>query len=213
MKLKHVNRPFEVKAISDDGSFSGYATVFGTPDFYGDIIMPGALTKTLAKKRSGNIPVLWQHDDDDPIGVHTSLTVDNRGLLIEGQLILGVQKANEAHLLLKAKAINGISMGFITEDADYDVTTGQRKILQLDLWENSLVTFPAQDSARVTDVKSISELGTLAQVEAYLRDEGGFSRKEATAIVARIKTVGVQRDAGSSAEIKSALSILKGMHT
>jgi len=209
MKMKTVTRPFELKSVSEDGSFSGYATVFGTADFYGDIIMPGAFTKTLEKKRMGKVPALWQHDQDDPIGTYPVLTVDNKGLYVEGQLVKGVQQADECHLLMKAGAINGLSMGFITEDADYNTTTGQRSILQLDLWEISPVTFPAQDGARVMDVKNLSQLGTLAQIEQYLRDEGNFSIKEAKAIVSRIKTVGNQRDADSSMEIKNALSILR----
>ena len=211
MKLQRLNRPFEVRSVGDDGSFSGYATVFNTPDCYGDIIMPGALTKTLAKKRNGAIPVLWQHSADDPIGAHINFTVDKTGLLIEGQLIKGVQKADEAHLLLKAKVINGISMGFVTVDADYDMQKGIRSIAELDLWENSLVTFPAQDNARVTDVKSLSQLTTLSQIEEHLRDAGGFTRKEAKLIVSCIKSIDHQRDADNSMEIKKALSILKGI--
>lgn len=208
MKLKTITRPFEIKSVNDDGSFEGYATVFGNADFYGDIIMPGALTKTLARKRVTPVPALWQHDQDDPIGVYPELTVDNKGLLVKGMLTRGVQQADECYLLMKSKAISGLSMGFITEDADYNMTTGQRSILQLDLWEISPVTFPANDLARVTDVKSLSNMGKLSDIEQYLRDEGGFSAKEAKCIVSRIKALDTPRDA-DSAEIKKALSILR----
>lgn len=208
MKLKKLTRPFEIKSVNEDGSFSGYATVFGQPDFYGDIILPGALNETLTRKRNGGVVGLWQHDDDDPIATYPVLKVDSTGLYVEGQLVKGVQQADEAHLLLKAKAINGMSMGFITQEDDYN-QSGQRLIKKLDLWEISLVTFPAHDSARVTDVKSVSELCKLADVEQYLRDEGGFSAREAKAIVSRIKAIGSQRDADSSLEIKKALEILK----
>lgn len=210
MKFKTINRPFEIKSVGDDGSFTGYATVFGNADFYGDIIMPGALTKTLAKKRNGQVPALWQHDQDDPIGTYPVLRVDNKGLYVEGQLVKGVQQADECHLLMKAGAINGLSMGFITEDSDYNTVTGQRNILQLDLWEISPVTFPANDLARVTDVKSIANMGKLSDIEQFLRDEGGFSAKEAKAIVSRVKAIGSQRDVDDSMEIRQALTILKG---
>lgn len=208
MKIKKITRPFEIRSVGDNGSFTGYATVFGAVDFYGDIIMPGAMTKTLAKKRNGKIPALWQHDQDHPIGIYPTLTVDGKGLYVEGQLTQGVQKADECHLLMKSGAISGLSMGFITEDADYNMTTGQRSILQLDLWEISPVTFPAMDSARVTDVKSLKKLSKLSDIEQYLRDEGGFSAKEAKSIVSRIKAIDSQRDV-DSVEIKKALQILR----
>lgn len=208
-RVKHLNRPFELKSVNEKGVFSGYASVFGEMDGYNDIVMPGAFKKSIAARGVKRIAGLWQHDSDHPIFVHQVIEEDSKGLFIEGRLVLGVQKADEAYLLMQNDAVNGISIGYVPVETDYNAKTDVRKLIELDLWENSIVTFPALDSARVDEVKSSKELATMADCEVYLRDVGGFSLKEAKRVISAIKAAANPRDVDvSTAEIKHALQLL-----
>lgn len=173
---------FDMKSLKKDGSFAGYGSVFGNTDLYNDVVMPGAFTDTLqaweAKDRLP--PVLWQHNSDAPIGAYTEMHEDATGLYVEGKLLIkSVQQAAEAYALLEAKAINGMSIGFnIPDDPDameYDAPHGIMKIKIIDLWECSIVTFPANTSATVNELKTIFGAGkvpTVRELEHLLRDVG-----------------------------------------
>jgi HK97 family phage prohead protease len=93
-----------------------------------------------------------------PIGVWTSLSENDKGLKVKGELILdGVPQAAVAHALLKRRAIKGLSIGYQTKQAEVDRTTGARMLKEVDLWEISLVTFPMMPEAQLTAVKAIRE--------------------------------------------------------
>lgn len=191
--MQHKTRDFgfEIKNISDDGTFSGYGSVFNVQDSYDDIIVPGAFAESLAAhKEKGTLPaLLWQHRSGEPVGVYTGMEEDSVGLKVDGQLALKTARGAEAHELLKMKAITGLSIGFMTREDSYDRLTGIRTLKKLDLWEVSLVTFPANESARIQSVKSIEEVATLRDAEKYLR-ESGMSRAEAVAFLSRVKCLG-----------------------
>lgn len=191
MQHKTLDFGFEVKAINDDGTFTGYGSVFNVQDSYDDIIIPGAFADSIANhKTKGTMPaLLWQHRSGEPIGVYTGIEEDSVGLKVSGQLALKTSRGAEAYELLKLKAITGLSIGFITREDSYDKMTGIRTLKKLDLWEVSLVTFPANDSARVSSVKSIEEITSLKEAERRLRDSG-FSRSEAVAFLSRVKSLG-----------------------
>ena len=178
--------PFQIKAVSDDGLFSGYGSVFGVIDSYKEIVAQGAFSESLQKRTPA---MLWQHRSGEPIGVYSALREDQTGLYVEGKLALKTARGAEAYELLKMGAISGLSIGFVTRDDSYDRVTGIRTLKKLDLWEVSLVTFPANESARISGVKSIETIESLADAEAFLRDAGGLSRREATALVSRIKSL------------------------
>jgi HK97 family phage prohead protease len=114
---------FELKELDDTGRIKGYAAVFGNEDKGGDIIEPGAFTKTI-QETGGQVPILWQHDRYEPIGVSTSLEQDRKGLLIDGQLNMDVQRAREARSLLNQKALQGLSIGYQTVKHAYDGPVG-----------------------------------------------------------------------------------------
>ena len=213
--MKYLNRPLEIKAVNQDGLFSGYASVFEEIDSYRDIVKRGAFEKTLADTESKGraVPILWQHDASKPIGVYTSLKEDERGLYVEGQLNMDVQQAREALSLLRQKALSGISIGYNSVRYDTDVKSGVRRLYELKLYEASLVTFPACDSARVTDVKTIladGNLPSLPEFEDFLC-EAGFSRSQAKAIAGNGLTKLIRREVGSDEDdaIQRALAILK----
>ena len=107
----------EIKAVQEDG-FSGYGAVFGNIDWYNDVILPGAFTASIAKWRAKNKmpPVLWNHNDSEPIGVYTNIYEDEKGLYVEGKLLIDdVPRAKSTHALLKAGAIDGLSIGYSTK--------------------------------------------------------------------------------------------------
>lgn len=147
----------EMKALGGQGRFAGYASVFNTLDGQQDIILPGAFAATIAGRASG-IRLLWQHRQDEPIGLFTRLFEDRRGLYVEGRLLLEIPRAREAFALLKAGALKGLSIGYTPLDYSTCAVTGIRRIREVELWEISLVTFPANARAEVTVVKSV--LGT-----------------------------------------------------
>lgn len=208
---------FEVKLLgtdSDSMTFEGYGAVFGNVDAYGDVIAPGAFADTLAAaQKSGIRPaMLAQHggftsEDMMPIGVWTQLSEDGTGLLVKGQLA-PTPRGQEAYALMKMGAINGLSIGYIAKEwAPRSKPEEPRRTLKkIDLFEVSLVTFPANPKARVQDVKSTL---TARDAERALRD-AGFSRTEAKAILADgFNAVGSPRDAGKDGAVDDMAKLLE----
>jgi len=166
----------------------GYGSVFGVRDAYSDIVAAGAFKASLsAHKSAGTMPsLLWQHRSDEPIRVWKSMYEDERGLAVRGQLAMDTVRGREAHALLKMGALNGLSIGFYSKQRKYDTEQDVRTLTEVDLWETSLVTFPANTAPRITAVKSIEALESIRDAEQMLR-ERGFTKTEAVALVAKIK--------------------------
>lgn len=187
MKTKTRDFDMALKEVGEDGSFTGYGSVFGNADSYGEIVEPGAFAASLkAHAKAKTMPMmLWQHDTWQPIGVWDEMEEDDKGLRCSGRLLLGVKQADEAHIMLKAGAIRGLSIGYRELAAEPD--GNNRRLKKLDLREVSIVSFPANDKATIQTVKSILEGGdlpTVRQFEEHLRD-AGFSKSLATAIAAK----------------------------
>lgn len=215
MKTKHFDVGFEIKAVNADGTVEGYGSVFGVRDNYDDVIAKGAFVQSLKDhKAAGTMPaMLWQHDADKPIGVWTEMVEDEKGLRIKGQLAMETVKGKEAHALLKMGALNGLSIGFMPKEWAYDRETEVRTLTAIDLWEVSLVTFPANEKARVTNVKSADEMATPKDAEKALRD-AGFSKSDATAFVSRVMRMGeVRSDSANSTAVamKAADRLLRSL--
>jgi len=205
----------QIKAAGDDGTVEGYGSVFGVRDNYDDVIAKGAFVQSLKDhKAAGTMPaMLWQHDADKPIGVWTEMVEDEKGLRIKGQLAMETVKGKEAHALLKMGALNGLSIGFMSKEWAYDRETEVRTLTAIDLWEVSLVTFPANEKARVTNVKSADELQAPKDAEKVLRD-AGFSKSDATAFVSRVMRMGeVRSDSANSTAVamKAADRLLRSL--
>jgi HK97 family phage prohead protease len=168
--IEHKDFEFKLDDISEDGQFEGYASVFGNVDSYGDVVEPGAFKKTIRESK-GQVPILWQHDPYEPIGISLELEEDVKGLHALGQLVLDVRRGAEARALMKAKAITGLSIGYQTIKWIGDETDAlvDRRLKELKLWEFSPVTFPANQLAQVGNVKSV-ELRRLAGLLQELRD-------------------------------------------
>lgn len=180
----------KVKEVGDDGSFAGYGSVFGVLDSYREIVAAGAFAESLAaiKSKGRAIPVLWQHRSGEPIGVYDKVYEDGHGLYVEGRLLKGeVVRATEAHALMKAGAVTGLSIGYYVRGESWDEKERILTLTKLDLIEVSLVTFPANDDARVDTIKAKLARGSLpskSEFERFLR-EAGFSKTQAAVIANR----------------------------
>lgn len=143
----------QVSTLAENGYFTGYASVFDNADSQRDVILAGAFASAAGKPNK--IKLLWQHDVIQPIGKVEYVEEDDYGLYVEALLLLDVQKGREAYSLLKNKAISGLSIGYNVKDSIYDYDSGLRLIRSIDLYEISLVTFPANEMAVVASVKEI----------------------------------------------------------
>jgi hypothetical protein len=137
-----------------DGTIEGYASLFGEIDQARDMVMRGAFADTLAARGVRRIPMLFQHDPSEPVGVWLELREDHRGLYARGRLIPDVTRARELLSLLRAGAVDGLSIGFRTVKGRIDPRTRIRSLVAVDLWEISIVTFPLLAGARVQAVKA-----------------------------------------------------------
>ncbi|MBD8906831.1 HK97 family phage prohead protease [Methylorubrum zatmanii] len=145
-----------------DGHFTGYASLFGVPDLGRDTVAPGAFAASLARRGAGGVRMLWQHDPAEPIGSWLSLREDGRGLRVAGRLNLAVQRAREIDALMRDGALDGLSIGFRVVRAAPE--RGGRRLLAVDLWEVSLVTFPLQPEARVSRAAAPSLSSALSRL-------------------------------------------------
>lgn len=190
--MLHKSFAFEVKKEPDeDGSFEGYASTFGNVDQGMDIVERGAFANSIAARKP---KMLWQHDVRQVIGVWDEMKEDERGLFVRGRLLKDVRLGREAMALMRAGALDSMSIGYRVKEAAEDGGGRVRRLLEVDLFEVSLVTFAMNEAATVTAVKSIT---TEREFEAFLRD-AGYSRKEAAAITLHgFKAITGQRDAGA----------------
>lgn len=209
MNTKTLDFQCELKA-DDAGTFTGYGSIFNIEDGGGDIVIPGAFADTLkTQKSAGRLPaMLWQHKSTEPIGVYTSMEEDAVGLKVAGKLALKTARGAEAYELMKMGALSGMSIGYRSREDSYDRVTGVRTLKKLDLVELSLVTFPMNDASRVSAVKTIESLDSLAEIERHLRDSCGYSKSEALAFVSRVKSVISRSDSGDG-ELAGLASALK----
>jgi uncharacterized protein len=155
MKMKHKSFPLriEVKEDGDTRTVEGWASTFGNKDSYDDIVVRGAFVDSINER----LPkMLWQHDSAQPCGVWTAAQETDKGLYVKGEL-LDTTLGNDIYKMLKAGAITDMSIGYSVKEATYDQPTGVRTLKKIDLWEVSLVTFPANDQANITIVKSAME--------------------------------------------------------
>lgn len=194
---------FELKQLNDDGTFSGYASVFGVEDQGQDIVMKGAFTASIADMKSKNrtLPMLWSHDSSTPIGGYSELKEDDYGLFCQGAFTPGVAKAAETHALMKAGVVTGLSIGFQSQDYEYDTETNIRKLIKVKLFEISPVTFPMLDIARVSDVKSLFAELDERELEEFCK-ENNFTKVEAVRVVGVVKKY-LRRDASEDTKTSS----------
>lgn len=206
--------PFEFKAVHSDeeeekGMFEGYGSIFGNKDLGNDVVEVGAFAKSLKRRKPNQVKLLWQHKQDQPIGVFESIKEDGDGLAVKGRLALGTQQGREAFELMKMGALDGLSIGYKADPnkQSYDERRRRRMLKEVDLMEISLVTFPMNPKARVTAVKACNR--TIRDWETFLREEGELSRSEAKVCAkALVNSLTKHRDDGQT-EISESINTLK----
>jgi len=204
----------DLKLEGDTGKFSGYASVFGGVDSYGDTIIKGAFESTL---RSGKPKMFFAHEWTMPIGKWIKAKEDDHGLFVEGELTPGLGIAADVRAAMQHGTLDGLSIGGYLKAGDYDETENGRIIRKWsNLMEISPVVFPADNAARVdlSSVKNMAEavngIETIREFESYLRDAGGFGKEAAKALTARAKELFTLRDAGAGdKEAKQMAEILE----
>lgn len=175
---------FEIKTIDEAGYIAGIAAGYGNVDHGGDIIMPGALTKAIAGR--SNVPMLLFHDHKRPVGSWSKFDEKSDGLHVEGKIAIKSDAGRDAHALVEARALSGLSIGYKTLRHKFEGKT--RQLHELALHEVSLVPVGMNDRAVITQIKSLVENGGIPSVrefEEFLRDAGGFSKSLAAAIAAK----------------------------
>lgn len=196
--MAHFPFASEFKFVNEaEGTFTGYGAIFNNTDFGGDIVVKGAFRETLRdhKARKRAVPMFLHHDHTKPAGVWTSIVEDEKGLRVEGRLALGVQDADEAHRLMKMGALTGLSIGYKAEKAERD-KSGARRLLQVKLWEISLVALPMNDDARLASVKW-GDVQTNKDFERLLRDVGCPIKRAKRLARGFVQTADGLRDVGT----------------
>ena len=199
LETKLASLELKVEGKSDDYlTISGYGSVFGNKDNGGDIVMPGAFKECIA---SGRRPkMLWNHDPSQPIGAWDEMSEDENGLRMKGR-ISRRGKAGEIAELIEMGGIEGLSIGYRTQEYEMDMDEGSRKLTKLDLWETSVVTFPMNELAGIYAMKAdeMSETQIKRHIEKALRAiQISGTEAKAMAAAAMKRREEVLREAGVS---------------
>ena len=187
----------EVKSEDEDEEYltiSGYGAVFGNVDNGNDVVAHGAFKECLARNKKPKM--LWQHDPSQPIGVWDEMREDTNGLHMKGRISKKAAKGAEIAALVKMGAIEGLSIGYRTQEYEMDHDSGVRTLTKLDLWETSVVTFPMNEMAGIYAMKS--EDITERQIERCFKNMG-YSNRMARAMASGAwkGRAEVLRDAGA----------------
>ncbi len=166
-RLARQNTPALLEALGR-GEFEGYASLFSVADGAGDVVAPGAFTRSLKHRGPERVRMLYQHHADEPLGVWETIAEDGKGLYVRGRLNLDVERARDVGALIAQGALNGLSIGFRAIRARRDRATGQRILNEIDLWEISVVTFPLLPGSEVTAIGRKAREAELLKCAAHV---------------------------------------------
>lgn len=175
METKTFDLPFEICSSDEgEGTFEGHASIFNKADEFGDVILPGAFKKSLKSHPKKRVKMLREHNRSALIGAWTEIKEDDKGLFVKGRLLMDIQAAAETFILMKEGILDSMSIGFRTVIDQFDSEKKVRNLIELKLFEISVVTFPAQLAALVTSVKQMGpeELRSKKDLEKALRYVG-----------------------------------------
>jgi len=193
MEMKRITVPFEMKQVSEEGEFEGFASTFGNVDFDGDVVERGAFVDDLKEwKAKGQLPLMpWQHDMRALVGDFLSMDEVEKGLFVKGQFWVGSKSTDlskMAHNLFVGTGPKAMSIGFSVLDSEVKLVDGERvrSILKVKLFEVSIVPFGANPEALVTSSKSLVTPEGIPvdkrSFEKILRD-AGLSCKQAKTLL------------------------------
>lgn len=205
--MEELDIVLDAKALDDEGNIEGLAVGYGDVDHGNDIVMQGAVQ--LEGRKS--IPMLLHHDRKRPVGAWSEFKDTVDGLMVKGRFSQ-TTAARDAREDVKAGAITGLSMGFITKKHRFEGKS--RHLLEVGLHEISLVTVPMHNRTRILSVKDIlgaGELPSVRQFEEFLRDAGGFSKTMAAAIASKATPhLRGEPEAKAIDELEQFLTALRG---
>lgn len=200
----------EIKFLGDgtQGIFEGYASVFGNVDSDGDIILAGAFKNTL-QTQTRKVAMFFNHRAWElPVGKWDALQEDTKGLFVRGQLTPGHSGASDLKAAMQHGTVEGMSVGFSVTKDDYSLAANGGRIFKniTSLREISVCTFPANEQAGISAMKSIDGIETIRDVENWLRDSVGLSKSQAVGLIARFKSA--VRSESETDENKTDISAL-----
>jgi HK97 family phage prohead protease len=181
-ETKTISTKIEFKN-EEEGTFTGYGSIFGVIDSWDDIVVKGAYKKTLIDHKN-TFPLLWYHQVDQPIGIIKGVE-DTKGLAVEGFLNLKVKKAEETRSLMIQKAVKGLSIGFDPIKYDYDEVEEReiRFLREIKLWEISSLTFQACPGALVDNIKALKDFEDLSQYISFIKNSNTLDNSKKEAII------------------------------
>ncbi len=196
----HFVVPLEVSALTEEGTFEGHAALFNVPNEFDEIVLPGAFKKTLSRHPKKRVKMLRQHQQREIVGIWQKIVEDDVGLAVKGKLLTELSIAKESLILMKEGALDSLSIGFRTIKDSFNTETKMRELMELQLFEISLVAIPAQLGALITSVRELGpdDILTKRDLENALRD-AGFSDSASRYISAGWEPP-AQRDAGGGYE-------------
>ncbi|QBX68709.1 HK97 family phage prohead protease [Serratia quinivorans] len=200
----------EIKFLGDgtQGIFEGYASVFGNVDSDNDIILAGAFKNTL-QTQTRKVAMFFNHRAWElPVGKWDALQEDTKGLFVRGQLTPGHSGASDLKAAMQHGTVEGMSVGFSVTKDDYSLAANGGRIFKniTALREISVCTFPANEQAGISAMKSIDGIETIRDVENWLRDSVGLSKSQAVGLIARFKSA--VRSESETDENKTDISAL-----
>ena len=193
---------FEIKAdANDSGRIKGYGAYYGNIDRGYDVIEQGAFADI---KRT--VKMLYEHQSSKLLGTWDIVKEDSKGLLVEGNININTTLGRDVYELAKSGALSDMSVGFKTQDYEYDKQS-IRRIKKAELFEVSLVSFPMNEKANILSVKS-SDIETERDFEHFLK-QAGYSNKHAKLITTHgFKTFMQKKD---DTETTNSDNILKAL--
>lgn len=178
------------------GLFEGLAATFGPlPDRQGDVILPGAFDAWLTDAHALPMPLLWQHDQQAPVGSILTANAAREGLRIAGRIVTTTDAGAEAYALAQVGALS-FSIGYVVPPGGsrYDDRTGVRYLSAVEVREVSLVSVPANAGARIESLKSAYEASTIRVYERFAREALGLSSRDATKVASKTWSIVSRRD-------------------
>lgn len=183
----------DVKQVAEGGTFEGYASIFGNVDSGNDVCVSGCFRKSLQERPASRVKMLYQHNPHDPVGAWTAMSEDSKGLHVRGRVLTSTTRGRDVYEMMKEGVIDGLSIGYRAVEKKYG-DGGVRSLLEVDLREVSLVTFPMNEFSTITLVKS-DELPTVREFERH-HIQSGFSARDAKKLAMKYKEFLAERDAG-----------------
>lgn len=191
---------FKLKSVSDSGEVEGYVSFYGNKDLNGDIVEPGAFTKTI-NENGNRVPLLLHHDRTRPIGI-AELQEESKGLWLRGKIALQFPDGALAHGQAKEGILRGLSIGYreVAGKTVYDAAEKAFRLHEVFLLESSLVTIPANPKTNVESVKAQHEIIARAAEDIKAgRTLSAATRKRLEAAIEEIQALLTQADASDEA--------------